>query len=488
VDVLPRLNVMTESNSTRQLTVRNPRSGELDYQFSAPSVQEMAETAATLKVNQSEWFAKGVGYRISVLKQWQTVLMTEKEAIIDALAIDTGRLGLASIEFFALLASIHRWCGLAPELLKQTSVQAKTMDDVEIFEDSLAYPLLGAISPWNFPLLLALIDTIPALLAGCGVLLKPSEVTPRFMDGLEKSIVAVPELAGVLKLVRGGAEAGKAVVNNVDAICFTGSVPTGKKIGAACAERFIPAFLELGGKDPAIVLEDADLSVATDAILRSCVGATGQACQSLERIYVDEKIYDAFVDEIVKKTTSVTLTTNPNEGQMGPLIFEKQAEKIQEQIDDAIAKGAKILTGGKVEKINGGLWCSPTVLINVDHTMDVMVEETFGPLIPIMPFCTEEQAIALANDSVFGLSASVFSKDRKKAVEIASQIEAGAISINDGSLTNKVYDAEKNSFKESGINGSRMGDAGFLRFFRKKALLIQTAHPETMAGFEERPS
>jgi acyl-CoA reductase-like NAD-dependent aldehyde dehydrogenase len=188
---------------------------------------------------------------------------------------------------------------------------------------------------------------------------------------------------------------------------------------------------------------------------------------------------------LTKKANEVTLTVDPEKGQMGPLIFEGQANKIQEQIDEAVTKGATIMTGGKVENIEGGLWCRPTILTQVNHTMKVMTEETFGPLIPVMSFDSEEEAIKLANDSIYGLSASVFSKDLYKAIEVGSQIEVGAVSINDGSLTNKVYDAEKNSFKESGINGSRMGDAGFLRFFRKKALLIQTAHPETMAHFEE---
>ncbi|WP_350288909.1 aldehyde dehydrogenase family protein [uncultured Croceitalea sp.] len=471
------------------MKVRNPRTGEYDYNLQEDSTQSVVEKALSIRSAQKEWQNKTITERVAVLKKWLASFTNFQSEIASQLAVDTARKRISEVETGGIIGLMQAWSYRAPQLYnppaERTSASANT---VQIGQQWIPYGLVGVISPWNFPLLLALIDTIPALMAGCGVLLKPSEVTPRFMDGLEKSIKAVPELNAVLKLVRGGAKAGKAVVNTVDAICFTGSVPTGKKIGAVCAERFIPAFLELGGKDPAIVLSDADLEVATDAVLRSCVGATGQACQSLERIYVAENIYDDFVEQITKKATAVTMTTNPEEGQMGPLIFEQQAEKIQEQINDAIAKGAKILSGGKVENINGGLWCRPTVLTNVNHKMSVMVEETFGPLIPIMPFRTEEQALEWANDSIFGLSASVFSKDREKAIEIASQIEAGAISINDGSLTNKVYDAEKNSFKESGINGSRMGDAGFLRFFRKKALLIQTAHPETMAHFEEKSS
>ncbi|WP_228027949.1 aldehyde dehydrogenase family protein [Costertonia aggregata] len=471
------------------MKVRNPRTGEYDYELMEDALEMVEKKATEIRSAQKAWQHLAIGERVAVLQKWLGSFTEFQTEIAEQLAIDTARKRISKVETSGIIGLMQAWIYRAPQLYnppaERPSASATT---VQIGQQWVPYGLVGVISPWNFPLLLALIDTIPALMAGCGVLLKPSEVTPRFMDGLEKSIAAVPELAAVLKLVRGGAETGKAVVNNSDAICFTGSVPTGKKIGAVCAERFIPAFLELGGKDPAIVLADADLEVATDAVLRSCVGATGQACQSLERIYVHESIYDTFVEKITKKAAAVTLTTNPDEGQMGPLIFEKQAEKIQEQIDDAVAKGATILTGGKVENIEGGLWCAPTVLTNVTHDMDVMVEETFGPLIPIMSFSTDDQALEWANDSIFGLSASVFSKDRDKALAIASQIEAGAISINDGSLTNKVYDAEKNSFKESGINGSRMGDAGFLRYFRKKAILIQTAYPETMANFEENPS
>ncbi len=469
------------------MKIRNPRTGIYDYNLLVDSNDVIAAKSIEIRNAQKAWNENGVEKRVATVQKWLESLKKYQNEIAEQLSIDTARKSISAVEVAGILGLLQAWCYRAPQLLspadERPSMSANT---VMVQQQWIPYDVVGVISPWNFPLLLALIDTVPALLAGSGVLLKPSEVTPRFMDGLEKSINEVPELSKVLKVVRGGAEAGKAVVQNADAICFTGSVPTGKKIGAVCAERFIPAFLELGGKDPAVVLADADLEVATDAVLRSCVGATGQACQSLERIYVDQTIYDDFVHLITDKAEEVTLTINPEEGQMGPLIFEAQAIKIQEQIDDAVSKGAEILTGGKVETIDGGLWCRPTVLIHVDHNMKVMTEETFGPIIPIMAFSTEDEALELANDSIYGLSSSVFSTNKEKAIEIASKMQVGAVSINDGSLTNRVFDAEKNSFKESGINGSRMGDAGFLRFFRKKAMLIQTAKPETMANFEEK--
>ncbi|MFP2995363.1 aldehyde dehydrogenase family protein [Spongiivirga sp. MCCC 1A20706] len=468
------------------MKIRNPRNGAYDYTLLVDDKTQVESKVDILRSNQKKWQLLAIEQRAEIMTQWLQIIEKHEEEIVNQLSIDTARLKISQVEYQGTVGLIKSWIMRAPQLMKLPEKRPSfTAPSVMIQQQRVAYPVVGVISPWNFPLLLALIDAIPALLAGSSVLLKPSEVTPRFVDPLVKTIEAIPELAKVFQIVRGGPETGKAVVANADAICFTGSVETGKHIAAASSARLIPAFLELGGKDPAIVLADADLEIATDAILRSCVGATGQACQSLERIYVDESIFESFIQLITKKAEEVTLTTNPTTGQMGPLIFEKQAVKIQQQIDAAVAEGALLHTGGKVENIDGGLWCRPTVLSNVNHSMDVMNEETFGPIIPIMKFKTEEEAIELANDSIYGLSASVFSKNQEQALAVASQIEAGGISINDGSLTNRVYDAEKHAFKQSGFNGSRMGDAGFTRFFKKKAMLIQTEKPQTMAGFEE---
>ncbi len=469
------------------MQIKNPRTGEYDYTLNENTADELADLAKHLRKNQMEWNNKGLEYRSQIMTQWAQNIEKYQKEIAEQLSIDTGRIKISKIEVSGIIGMIKAWSFKAPQLMKIANARPSALNsNVFIEQQMVPYSMVGVISPWNFPLLLALIDTIPALYAGSTVLLKPSEVTPRFMDPLEKSIQETPELAGVLKLIRGGKEAGKAVVNTADAICFTGSVNTGKSIAKVCSERFIPAFLELGGKDPGIVLNDADLETTTDAILRSAAGATGHACQSLERIYVDESIFEAFVNMISEKAEAVILTAeDPSQGQMGPIIFEQQALKIQDQINDAVSKGAVIHTGGKVEKIKGGLWCRPTVMTKVDHGMKIMTEETFGPIIPIMSFQNVEEAIKMANDSIYGLSASVFSKDQKNALMVAQKINAGAISINDGSLTNQIFDAEKNSFGQSGLNASRMGDAGFMRFFRKKAMLIQTANPAGMASFEE---
>jgi acyl-CoA reductase-like NAD-dependent aldehyde dehydrogenase len=346
------------------------------------------------------------------------------------------------------------------------------------------YALVGVISPWNFPLTLAMIDAIPALLAGCAVIIKPSEIAPRFVDPMKESLAEVPDLP--LAFVQGAAATGAALIETVDALCFTGSVKTGKLVAAACAQRMIPAFLELGGKDPVIVTASADMQRAASIVLRASVLATGQACQSLERIYVDETIAEAFIAELVRQAEAVTLNyPDLHRGQIGPLIFDKQADIIAAELADAASKGARILTGGVIETHGGGRWIRPTVLTNVNHTMTVMTEETFGPILPVMTYRTTDEAIALANDSEYGLSAAVIAGSLEEAEAIALRLEAGAVSLNDGALTNLMYEAEKHSFKLSGLGASRMGAEGMLRFFRKKALLMQTGAPMPLVAMDE---
>jgi len=406
---------------------------------------------------------------------------------VDALTTDTGRHLLAQAEFGGTVGAIDRWCAQAPGLVRGDEGRSQSQPTITYRTQLVPYALVGVISPWNFPLTLSLIDAIPALLAGCAVLVKPSEVTPRFVAPLNRTIAAVPELAGVLDMIPGDGRAGAALVRFVDAVCFTGSVKTGRLVGRAAAEHFIPAFLELGGKDPVIVTESADLELATDVVLRASVLATGQACQSLERVYVQDTIYDRFVSRLVAKASAVPINyPDLHHGVIGPLIFHAQADVIAEQIDDAVRHGAKVLCGGQVEiHGGGGRWVRPTVVVDVNHAMKLMTEETFGPVMPVMKFHTVDEGVALANDGVYGLSAAVIAGTLEEAEAIAVQIDAGAVSLNDGSLTGVMHEAEKNSFKCSGLGGSRMGAAGLTRFFRKKALLRQTGQPATIGLFDE---
>ncbi|MCC7198214.1 MAG: aldehyde dehydrogenase family protein [Gammaproteobacteria bacterium] len=467
------------------IDVVNPWSGIVDYQFVPPTADELAAEAARLRRAQLAWRNQTLGHRVDVLSRFRETLLARREPITAALAADTGRHLVAVAELLATAGAIDRWCRQAPALMAEADGRSVQTPSIRYRNQWVPYALVGVISPWNFPLTLALIDAIPALLAGCAVLIKPSEITPRFVEPLAEAIAAVPELAEVLSFRPGAGETGAQLVTLVDAVCFTGSVRTGRIVGEAAARAFIPAFLELGGKDPAIVTASADLERAAIAIVRGSVLANGQACQSLERVYVHESVYEDFVARVVARASAVTINwPDPAKGVSGPFIWARQGVVVQQQINDAIARGARVLCGGQVED-HGGKWLLPTVLVDVTHDMLLMNDETFGPVIPVMKYRSEDEAVELANFGVYGLSAAVFAGTEDEALRIAERIDAGGVSINDAALTGVMHECEKHSFKCSGLGGSRMGPSGFTRFFRRKALIVQEAQPTPIAAFDE---
>lgn len=451
------------------IALRDPRTGAPDGFITPPPAEEIVALATRLRDAQLAWRADGVEGRIDVLQRWRAAIEANRAAVEAALIRDTGRRIETILEVDAILGSIMRWCGAAPALLEEAPPRAAAIPIVSILQGMHPYPLVGVISPWNFPLLLALIDAIPALLAGCAVIVKPSEVAPRFIEPLAATIPTDLPLV----FVAGAGATGAQIIDQVDAVCFTGSVPTGRAVGAQAAARMIPAFLELGGKDPAVVLRSADLDRATSAILWGGTANAGQSCLSIERVYVDREIHDPFLEMLAAKAGSVRLAApDIDDGEIGPIIAEKQIEVISRHLEDAFVHGAKALTGGALETIGGGTYLRPTVLAAADHRMMVMTEETFAPILPVMPFETEDEAVHLANATEYGLSGAVFAGTGAEAIAIGRRIHAGAISINDAALTALVHDAEKNSFNRSGLGGSRMGPAALRRFGRRQAFLI----------------
>lgn len=466
---------MTALQSENTIVVRNPRTGENDYTVKAITEQQLAEVCTDIRNEQVAWNDLGVDGRIEVLEQWKQILIENREVLLDAVSIDTGRRRESEREVDNIVKWITKWSLVAEQQLAPHTTDT-SLPTVKSTTDYSPYPVIGIISPWNFPLSLSLMDAIPALLAGCAVVVKPSEVTPRFIEPLLATIKQVPELAKVFTYVVGAGDIGAAMIQHIDMVCFTGSTATGRKVGMAAAEKFIPAFLELGGKDPAIVTKTADIERATSAILVGSVLGAGHQCYSIERIYVAESIYPQFVEMLTQKAQQIKLNyPEIDKGEIGPLIFEKQSEIITDHIEDAKEKGATIHTGGKIQNLGGGLWCKPTVISDVDHSMKIMNDETFGPLMPIMPFSSIEEAIDLANNSPYGLSGAVFAGTNEEGLAIARKLDVGGISINDSGLAPFFIGdrdvAEKNAFKSSGLGGSRLGTDSIKRFVRKKALL-----------------
>ncbi|MEM1231223.1 MAG: aldehyde dehydrogenase family protein [Pseudomonadota bacterium] len=470
------------------ITVASPRGGADSVTIETLSPASIELLARTLRSEQDRWANFEPQRRSEVLLAFRAAMEARQGVLTRALAADTGRSLLAGVEVAGAMNRLSYWAQRAPALLDRDSTGvSETAPSVRYEHQWLPYPLVGVVSPWNFPLLLTLTDAIPALAAGCAVLAKPSEITPRFIEPLMDCVAAVPDLASVFMVIPGAGDVGAAVLDQVDAVCFTGSVETGRKVGRAAGERLIPAFLELGGKDPMIILPGTDLELATRAALRSAVISTGQACQSIERFYVHEDLFDAFVERLVASARAVTTNMEDiSRGQLGPFIDRRQADKVEAQIKDAVAAGATLHCGG-IQRQDGGAWCLPAVLTDVHHGMALYQEETFGPVLPVMPFESIGQAVGLANDTHFGLSAAVIGPDEAQAMDVARRIDAGAVSVNDGGLTTLVSDVEKESFGASGVGRSRMGASGLHRFLRTKAILIQQDPPASIDQFQEVP-
>ncbi len=466
------------------MRVRNPRTGEADYDIVPLDAAGVATVVVRLRARQPAWAAATPTARGAALDALAAAVERHAAAITAALTVDTGRAKISRIEVDGAIRLLRRWASLAPSVIAHAvgEPRASATPGIVVSSRLVPYAVVGVISPWNFPLTLALIDAVPALAAGCAVIVKPSEVTPRFIAPLLAALAEVPEVP--LAVIEGDGVTGAALVIQVDYVAFTGSVATGRKVALAAAGAFIPVSLELGGKDPLIVLATADPVAAAGVALRASVVNTGQACQSIERVLVARSIAEPFLAALVKAAAKVRLNhPDIDEGDIGPFIFGPQAAIVAAQLADATAKGARILTGGSIETLGGGLYLRPTVLVDVADDALVLTEETFGPIVPVTIFDFVDDAVAIANAGPFGLSAAVVGGD--DAAAVARRLDVGAVSINDASLTNMVWDAEKSSFGASGLGPSRMGEAGLTRFLRRVALLHQTAIPLPLAAYAE---
>ena len=333
------------------------------------------------------------------------------------------------------------------------------------------FPVVGVISPWNFPLAMALGDSIPALQAGAAVVVKPSEFTPlSLMEIIEawKQEIGAPD---VFDCVQGTGEAGGALIDNVDYIQFTGSDRTGRKVMARAAETLTPVSLELGGKDPMIVLSDADVDRAANAAAWGGMVNSGQLCISVERIYVEEPVYDEFVAKLTKQVEGLRQGADGRkpEKDVGAMTSPNQTAIVDGQVDDALANGARALTGGK--KVDGaGDYYEPTVLVDVDHSMKVMRDETFGPVVGVMKVRDSEEALRLANDTRYGLAASVFG-EKDRAERLARRIEAGSVNVNDVITNMAAMGVPMGGWKQSGI-GFRHGEYGIKKYCRAESIVV----------------
>jgi acyl-CoA reductase-like NAD-dependent aldehyde dehydrogenase len=454
--------------------VHRPTDGSVIQTLEIASPERVAEVVARVRAAQPEWEAMGVKGRRHWIAQWRDWLLDNRERITDVVQEETGKVrGDSSLESVYLEMAANFWGEHAADYLAdETPTPGMLPTKVRRLRVRYRpYPVVGIISPWNFPLILSAGDAIPALMAGAAVVIKPSEFTPlELMEVVRgwKEEVGGPD---VFDVVNGMGETGGALVDEVDFMHFTGSDRTGRIVMKRAADTLTPVSLELGGKDPAIVLADADMERAVNATTYGAFVNTGQVCMSIERVYVEEPIYDEFVTKLAAKVRELRQGQDGREYEMeqGAMTSPNQIEIVSDHVEDARTKGARILTGGK-RKDGAGDWYEPTVVADADHSMKVMVDETFGPVVGVMKVADEAEAVRMANDTRYGLSASVFSGDVKRAERVAEQLEVGAANINDALVNYFHLEVPMGGWKESGI-GWRHGPTGIRKFCRTETIV-----------------
>ncbi|MBM4335787.1 MAG: aldehyde dehydrogenase family protein [Deltaproteobacteria bacterium] len=464
-----------ELHGRRKLEVFAPATLERLGEIEVASPEDVSAAVGRARVAQVEWAARSFDERERLLLRARALLVERADEIADVICSDTGkpRLEAMTAEILGGCDALTFYAKNARRLLRDEKKRLHLMKTKKLVLSYRPMGVIGIITPWNFPFMLSLNPTAQALAAGNAVVLKPSEITPFVGLALAKLFAdsGLPE--NVFQVVTGDGSTGAALVDaGCDKISFTGSARTGRRIAEACGRALVPCTLELGGKDPMIVCDDADIERAARGAVWGAFTNSGQVCMSTERVYVVEKVASAFTGRVVELTRE--LRQGPEtEGDvdLGAITSPAQLEIIEQHVADAVAKGAKILTGGRRNPAWPGLFFEPTVLVDVNHEMAIMREETFGPCLPIQVVSDEEEALRLANDSCYGLQASVWTRDTWKGKRLANRIAAGGVVVDDCMVTYGISESPFGGVKESGI-GRVNGELGLKSFCHVQSVVL----------------
>jgi acyl-CoA reductase-like NAD-dependent aldehyde dehydrogenase len=467
--------VATPPGARRSLRLASPATGEILYEIEVQNADDVAQAVERARKAQSSWAALPIGDRSRSLLRALDVLVEKQDEFTEVIQRESGksRSDALGFEIFPACDSLAYYAKHAARMLR---TEKKRLHGLTRFTKKLRIvykPLgvVGVIGTWHAPFLFSLNPAIQALVAGNAVLLKPSEIAPlsgRLVGDLFEA-AGLPE--GLLTVLLGDSETGAALVKaDVDRISFTGRHATGRKVAEVCARRLVPCTLGLSGKDPMIVCDDANLDAAAGGAIAGAFANTGQLCCGTERVYVVEEVADAFTQKVVERASRLRQGDH-GEFDVGSLFCQTQLEVVEDHVRDAVARGAKVLVGGRRNPDFDGLYFEPTVLVDVTDEMKIMREDTFGPVLPIMRVRDEEEAIARANDTSYGLSANVWTRDTEKGFELAQRIDSGSVCVNDVAVTYAVAEAPFGGRKQSGI-GQFNGENGLKSYCVAQPVVI----------------
>jgi acyl-CoA reductase-like NAD-dependent aldehyde dehydrogenase len=462
--------------SAGDLPVVNPATGEVIAQVAQASADDVREAVARARTAQPAWDALGFDGRAKVLRRAQKWTIDNTDRIAGMIVSETGKTYedalLAEVAYAA--AAFGFWAKRAKKYLADEKVRTSNPFVLgrRLRVRYAPAGVIGVIGPWNYPLTNSFGDCIPALAAGNTVVLKPASLTPLTSELMREGLIESGLPEDVYQVVVGpGSSIGNALIDAVDGIMFTGSTEVGKKVMERASQTLTPVSLELGGKDPMIVLGDANLERAANAATYYSMQNGGQTCISVERVYVEEPVYDEFVAKLQKKIGEIRqgVPGGPASVEVGAVTSPEQGEIVERHVADAREKGARILVGG--ERPDGpGDFYEPTLIADADHSMLCMTEETFGPTLPVMKVRSADEAVRLANDSPYGLQSSVWTDNARRGRELARQLEAGVCCVNDACINYVALELPMGGWKESGM-GSRHGADGIRKYTRKQTLL-----------------
>jgi succinate-semialdehyde dehydrogenase/glutarate-semialdehyde dehydrogenase len=451
------MNAIQAGIAPGSIGVHDPATNELLGQVPCMAASEVADAVQRAALAQPRWAATAIGSRLELLRNFQLLLCDRKNEVAATITREAGKPQAEALatEVLVVLDTVNfllenTAAFLRPEHIAHANPIMKLKRGWLLRQP---FGVIGIISPWNYPFSLPSVQTLAALVTGNAVVLKPSELTPYASLKLQELLYASGLDHALLQVVTGDGGTGASLLNaNIQKMVFTGSVATGQRVAQAAAAKLLPVVLELGGKDPMIVLDDADIEVASSAAVWGAFMNAGQTCLSVERCYVHDPIYEGFLKACAAKAGKLRLGHGSDAGtDMGPLIHERQLNTVQAHVEDALDRGARLVAGGARLPALGPNFFAPTILADVDHSMRIMREETFGPVLPVCKFKTEEEAIRLANDSIFGLAASVFTSNRRRGEELAARIDAGTVMVNDVISCFGISEAPHGGVKASGI-------------------------------------